>query len=89
MTSGRRGGHLRCHRPCATIPAVPNTTPATASSSPTLRERAVTGRRHDGYCASYGLTSMTPSSPHTSGPRTCDPYATTLEAAPGRAQDAP
>jgi hypothetical protein len=49
----------------------------------------MTGRRHPGYCASYGLTSTAPSSPHTGGHRIGDPYAATLEAAPGRAQDAP
>jgi hypothetical protein len=63
--------------------------PATAPTSPTLWERAVTGRRHAGYCASYGLTSMMPSSPHTDDHRTGDPYAATLEAAPGHTQDTP
>jgi hypothetical protein len=76
------GGHLRRHRPCATIPA-------TASPSPTLWERAATGRRHAGYCASYGLTSTAPSSPHAGGHWTGDLHVATLEAAPGRAQDAP
>jgi hypothetical protein len=37
----------------------------------------------------YGLTSTAPSSPHTGGRRTEDRYTATLEAAPGRAQDAP
>jgi hypothetical protein len=37
----------------------------------------------------YGLSSMAPSSPHTSRHRTGDLYTATLEAAPGRAQDAP
>jgi hypothetical protein len=32
----RGTGHLRHHRPCATIPAVPDAIPATASPSPTL-----------------------------------------------------
>jgi hypothetical protein len=63
--------------------------PATASPSLTLWKRAVTGRRHAGYRASYGLTSTAPSSPHAGGRRTSDPYATTLEAAPGRIQDTP
>jgi hypothetical protein len=44
--------------------AVPHTIPTTASPSLMLWERAVTGRRHTGCCASYGLTSMAPSSPH-------------------------
>jgi hypothetical protein len=37
----------------------------------------------------YDLTSMAPSSPHTGGCRIGDLYTATLEAAPGRAQDAP
>jgi hypothetical protein len=37
----------------------------------------------------YGLTSTAPSSPHTGGRRTGDLNTATLEAAPGRAQDAP
>jgi hypothetical protein len=63
--------------------------PATAPTSPTLWERAVTGRRHAGYCAPYGLTSTTSSSPHADDHRTGDPYAATLEAAPGHRQDTP
>jgi hypothetical protein len=43
--------------------AIPTTTP----TSPMLWERAVTGRRHAGYCASYGLTSTAPSSPRADG----------------------
>jgi hypothetical protein len=54
-----------------------------------LWERAVTGRRHAGYYALYGLTSTAPSSPHTGGHQTGDPHAATLEVAPGRAQDVP
>jgi hypothetical protein len=50
--------------PVRPSPPSPNTIPATVSPSPTLWERAVTGHRHAGYCASYGLTSMAPSSPH-------------------------
>jgi hypothetical protein len=52
--------------------------PATASPSSTLWKRAVTERRHAGYCASYGLTSTAPSSPHAGGRRTGDPCAATL-----------
>jgi hypothetical protein len=63
--------------------------PATASPSPTVWKRAVTGFRHASYCASYGLMSTAPSSPHAGGHRTGDPYAATLEAAPGGAHDAP
>jgi hypothetical protein len=49
-------------------------------------------RRDDATAATvplYGLTSTRPPNPHTGGRRTGDPYAATLEAAPGRAQDAP
>jgi hypothetical protein len=63
--------------------------PTTAPTSPTLWERAVTGRRHAVYCASYDLTSTAPSSPHADGHRTGNLCAATLEAAPGRTQDAP
>jgi hypothetical protein len=37
----------------------------------------------------YGLASTASSSPHTGGRRTGNSYTTTLEAAPGHAQDAP
>jgi hypothetical protein len=63
--------------------------PATAPTSLTLWEGAVTGRRHAGYCTSYGLTSTAPSSPHADGHRAGNLCAATLEAAPGRTQDAP
>jgi hypothetical protein len=63
--------------------------PAAAPPSPALWKRAATGHRHAGHYASYDLMSMAPSSPHTDSPRTGDLYAATLEAAPGRAQDAP
>jgi hypothetical protein len=61
---------------------------ATASPSPTLWKRAATRHHHTGYCASYRLTSTAPSSPHADGHQTGDLYTATLEAAPGRAQDA-
>jgi hypothetical protein len=57
-------------------------------------------RCHPGHCIAipdtveatvppYGLASTAPSSPHTGGCRTRDRNTATLEAAPGRAQDAP
>jgi hypothetical protein len=70
--------------PVRPSPSSPNTIPVTASPSPTLWERVVTGRRHAGHCASYDLMSTAPSSPHTG-----DPYVATLKAAPRHAQDAP
>jgi hypothetical protein len=63
--------------------------PDIAPTSPTLWERAVTGRRHTGYYTLYGLTSTAPSSPHADGHRAGNLCAATLEAAPGRTQDAP
>jgi hypothetical protein len=63
--------------------------PATASPSPTLWKHAATGHRHANHCALYGLMSTAPSSPRADGPQTGNPYAATLEDAPGRAQDAP
>jgi hypothetical protein len=62
---------------------------ATASPSPTLWKHTVTGHRHASHCALYRLMSTTRSSPHADGPRTGNLYTATLEAAPGRAQDAP
>jgi hypothetical protein len=66
-----------------------NATPSTVATSPMLLRRTRTGHRHDRYCASYGLLSTTPSSQHEGGGRMNDPHATTLEAAPVRAQDSP
>jgi hypothetical protein len=63
--------------------------PATASPYPALWKHAVTGHRHASHCASYGLMSTTPSSPHADSPRTSNLYATPLEATPGHAQDMP
>jgi hypothetical protein len=89
VTSGQRGRSPPSPLALSDHPRHRDAIPATASPSPTLWKRAVTGRRHAGYCASHGLTSTAPSSPHAGGHRTGDPYATTLEAAPGRTQDAP
>jgi hypothetical protein len=66
-----------------------NATPGTAATFPTLLRRTGTGHRHGRHCASYGLPSTAPSSRPTGGGRTSDLYATTLEAAPVRAQDSP
>jgi hypothetical protein len=66
-----------------------NITPGTVTTSPTLLERARTGRRHARRCASYELPLTAPSSRPTGGGRTANLYATTLEAAPVWAQDSP
>jgi hypothetical protein len=66
-----------------------NTTPGTVTTSPMLLECTGTGRRHDHRCAAYGPPLMAPSNRPTGGSRTTNRYATTLEAAPVRAQDAP
>jgi hypothetical protein len=50
-------------------------------------EHVGTGRRHVCHCTSYGLLSTAPSSPLEAAP--VNHYASTLEAAPVRAQDAP
>jgi hypothetical protein len=50
-------------------------------------EHAGTGRRHTCHCSSYGPLSMAPSSPLEATP--VNHYASTLEATPVRAQDAP
>jgi hypothetical protein len=50
-------------------------------------EHAGTGRRHACHCTSYGPLSTAPSSPHEAAP--VNHYASTLEVAPVRSQDAP
>jgi hypothetical protein len=69
-------------RPCST-------TPRTAATTPALLERPGTGRRHTRRCTSYGPPSMAPSSLSVDEDRTANYYASTLEAAPVRAQDTP
>jgi hypothetical protein len=66
-----------------------NAIPATAPTSPTLWKRAMIGRRHVGYFASYSPMSTAPSSPHANGHQTGDLCVATLKAAPRRAPDAP
>jgi hypothetical protein len=64
-----------------------NATPGTAATSLTLLRCTGTGHHHACHCASYGLPSMAPSSRPAGSGRTSNLYATTLEAAPVRAQD--
>jgi hypothetical protein len=63
--------------------------PGTVTTSPTLLERTGTGRRHACHCTSYGPPLTAPSSRPMGSARAANLYATTLEAAPVRAQDAP
>jgi hypothetical protein len=72
-------GHTR---PCSA-------TPRTAATTPALLERTGAGRHHTCRCTSYGPPSTAPSSLSADDDRTANHYATTLEAAPVRAQDAP
>jgi hypothetical protein len=60
----------------------------TVTTSLMMLECTGTRRRHDRHCATYGAP-VAPSNRHTGGGRTTNHYATTLEAAPVRAQDAP
>jgi hypothetical protein len=89
VTSGQLGRSPLSPSALCDHPRHRDAIPDTAPTSLTPWERAVIGRRHDGYCDSYSLTSTAPSSPHADGHRTGDLYAATLEAAPGRTQDAP
>jgi hypothetical protein len=72
-------------------PSPPSPTPSQPLHRHPRRCRSV--RRRDTATPAtvppYGLASTAPSSPHTGGRRTGDRYTATLEAAPGRAQDAP
>jgi hypothetical protein len=89
MTSSRRErsspslstlyGHSR---PCSA-------TPRTAATTPALFEHTGIGRRHTRRCTSYGPPLAAPSSLSVDDDQTANHYATTLEAAPVRAQDTP
>jgi hypothetical protein len=63
--------------------------PDHCTTIPDAVEHAATGHRHNSHCTSYGLPSTAPSSRSAGGGLTNALYATTLEAAPVRAQDAP
>jgi hypothetical protein len=69
-------------RPCSA-------TPRTSATTPALLEHTGTGRRHTRCCTSYGPPSTGPSSLSVDDDRMANHYATTLEAAPVRAQDVP
>jgi hypothetical protein len=89
VTSGRR------ERPSPSLSALCghprhcSATLGTATTSSTLLKRTGTGRRHAHHCTSYGLPSTPLSSRPADGDRAVNLCATTLEAAPVRAQDSP
>jgi hypothetical protein len=87
VTSGQRERSSPSLSALCGHPRHRNTTPGTMTTSQTLLKRARMGRRHAHHCASYGLPFTAPSSRPAGGGRTADLYATTLEAAPVRAQD--
>jgi hypothetical protein len=89
VTSGQRERSSPSLSALCDHPRHCNATPVTVTTSPTLLKRARTGRRHARHCASYGLPLTAPSSRPAGGGRTANLYATTLEAAPVRAQDSP
>jgi hypothetical protein len=64
-------------------------TPGTATTSPTLLERTGTGHHHTRHSTSFGPPSTAPSNRPAGGGRAASLYATTLEVASVRAQDAP
>jgi hypothetical protein len=89
VTSGQQGASppslpaLYGHpRHCA---AIPNT----ATSSPALWKPGMMGHRHTRCCTSSDPPSARPSSRRTDGDQTRSSRTTTLEAAPGQAQDSP
>jgi hypothetical protein len=63
--------------------------PGHCTTIPDAMEHAAIGHRHASHCTSYSLPSTAPSCRPAGGGLTSALYATTLEAAPVRAQDAP
>jgi hypothetical protein len=89
MTSGRRERSSPSLSTLCGHPRPCSTTPRTAATTQVLLERTGAGRRHTCRCTSYGPPSTAPSSLFADDDRTVNHYATNLEAAPVRAQDAP
>jgi hypothetical protein len=94
-----RTGRRRNVRPVGAVTSVaigpvrpspsPRRHPGHCITIPDVVEHAMTGHRHAGHCALYGLMSTAPSNPHADGPRTSNLNTTPLKAAPGDAQDTP
>jgi hypothetical protein len=89
MTSGRREQSSASLSTLCGNPRPCSATPRTAATTPALLERTGAGRRHARRCTSYGPPSTAPSSLSADEDRTVNHYASTLEAAPVRAQGAP
>jgi hypothetical protein len=89
VTSGRRERSSPSLSALCGHPRHCSTTPDTVTTSPTLLERTGMGRRHSCHCTSYGPPLTAPSSRPMGSGRAANLYATTLEAAPVRAQGAP
>jgi hypothetical protein len=88
VTSGRRERSSPSLSALCGHPHHCSATLGTATTYPTLLKCTGTGRRHARHCAAYGSpVDGTLKSARSSG-RTTNHYATTLEAAPVRAQDA-
>jgi hypothetical protein len=89
MTSGRRERSSPSLSTLCGHPRPCNATPRTATTNPSLLERRRAGRRHTCHYTPYGPPSTTTSSLSADDDRTANHCATTLEAAPVRAQDTP
>jgi hypothetical protein len=89
MTSGRREQSPPSLSALCGHPHPCSATPRTTATTPALLKRAGTGHRHAYRCTSYGPPSTTPLSLSADEDRAANHYASTLEAAPVRAQDAP
>jgi hypothetical protein len=88
MTSGRREQSFPSLSTLCGHPHHCSATPGIVTTSPTLLECTGTGHRHDRHCTAYGRPVDGTLEPARGGGRTTNHYATTLEAAPVRAQDA-
>jgi hypothetical protein len=88
-TPGNHAPPLLCQLAWCGHPRHRDAIPATAPPCLTLWKHAAMGHRHASHCASYGLLSTAPSSQPAGSGRTRTLYATTLEAAPVRAQNSP
>jgi hypothetical protein len=89
VTSGRRERSSPSLSALCEHPSHCSAMPGTTTTSPTLLERTRTGCRHARHCTSFGPLSTAPSNRPAGGGRAASLYATTLEVAPVRAQDAP
>jgi hypothetical protein len=89
VTSGRRERSPPSLSALCGHPRHCSATPGTATTYMTLLERTGTGRHHAHHCAAYGPPVDGTLESARGGGRTTNHYATTLEATPVQAQDAP